>query len=217
MIFLIFLIGLVWILFCLFSGNYLTMLGIPVLFSVYYINEMGIDQLFPLLLLPFIFFTVTDIFAWREPFLKPKMWRKIEYLPSILVVIILVAYYFIYKPDFYKEKEDDFLESVILSIFILAGAFGITKMFITDLFYFLINRLKTVERTVVTKKTTKVKTTYESKTVIYYLQGDGERVRVNLLCVIYLHFFVKNKTAEFTFKRGLLGLEYCDRLPKIIN
>lgn len=218
MFFLIFLIAFVWILFCLFSGNYINILGIPVVFAVYYINEMGIDRLFPLMLVPFIFLLVIDIFVWREQFLKPKFWRRIEYIPSISIVIFLIAYYFIFEPDFYTEKTEDMLGFILVSIFMLAGAFGMTKMFITDLFYFLINRLKTFERYVVTKQIDKVKTAYESKTVIYYihLQG-GERVRVNLLCVLYLHFFAKNKTVEFTFKRGLLGLEYCDRLPKIIN
>jgi|GEM_PF-2489856 len=205
-----------------FNGNYYTLLAILFPGTVYLWFTKGFFFFFPLTMLPFLALLAFTLLAWRTPFFTPKVWTRFTYIISAVAPLAILFFLIIPRyslPNFGYTKQTSLLGIVLTSIGSLIVAFGCTKMFIVDVLQILINQIKTVSRTTITGRFTKVQSSTENRNVIYFLtlENSSEKIRINLLTVLYLNLFAKGKIIEFTFKRGFLGIEYCNRFPKLID
>ena len=188
---------------------------------IFFLVDKEIYFLFPLTIIPFLPFLILDVFIWREFYVKSPVWKKLKYIPSIISVITLIVIYFLFntKAEILEQiKEDNLIGFIFYRLFALVGLFVIAKMFITDLLFIIINRTKTVEKIKVSGRIDRIERSYESKMLVYRVRlQSSEKIRVNLIGLFYLHFFVKNQQVEFEFNKGILGFEYCSKLPKIVK
>ena len=220
MVYFFLIVGVLWIFFSLFGGNYLTgtsLCTFLILFALHIRNTY-----FPIVLfvIPLLSASVISILFWREFYRKPKYWKRIEILlcsiASFLILVLLII------PQSKLPNHGIFncslMYFILITICFLVITFFMTKMFIAELLFFLINQFKTESKQIVTGKVKRIFSKYEHKYLSHYMVIDNtnENIKINIITIFYLKLFAENKTIEIEFKKGFLGLEYSNRFPNIV-
>lgn len=202
---------------CISSGSLNVFPGILTPFLIYLV--LNSESLY--LSIPGLFFSLLGLFmfkvlGWDANPRKPLFWKIIQHLPSIIACVLVIIYYTI--PTYLAGKQH-IVSLISNSIMLLGFSFIITRSVITNPIYRLINMLYTKEKFLVRRKINAPKAERGYKSVAYYIhirETEDGIFYINSFLSVYLNYFVKGKTVEFTLKRGCLGLLYCSNFPKVV-
>ena len=217
----ILIISIIWIFFCLFSVNYLTLTSVCSLLIMYLLYMENIYVPLILLAVTLLSASIFRTLFWREFYRKPKFWKRIEILLCSIVSFFIFVFVIIPQSNVPNFEILDFnvIKFIILNICFVFTSFLIVKMFVVELLFFLINQCKTESKQIVTGKVKRIFSNHENKFLSHYMVMDNsnENIKINIITMFYLKSFAENKTIEIEFKKGFLGLEYSNRFPKIVS
>jgi hypothetical protein len=203
---------------CMSSGSLNVFSGILTPFLIYLV--VNSESLY--LSIPGLFFSLLGLFmfkvlGWDDNPKKPLFWKIIQHLPSIGACVLVIIFYII---PTYSTGKQGIISFIYTSIMFLVFSFIITRSVITNPIYRLINMLYTKEEFLVRRKilAPKLESGYRSATYYIHIRETEDGIfHINSILSIYLNYFVKGKTVEFTLKRGCLGLLYCSNFPKVVS
>jgi len=157
------------------------------------------------------------VLGWDDHPKKPLFWKIIQHLPGISACVLVTIFYII---PAYSTGKEGIISLIYTSIMFLGFSFMITRSVITNPIYRLINMLYTKEEFLVRRKVNAPRAERGYRSVAYYIhirETEDGIFHINCILSIYLNYFVKGKTVEFTLKRGCLGLLYCSNFPKVVS
>lgn len=205
------------VLFAGFSGNRYTFLAILLPVSVLHILTNDFAQYMYLAIFPVLSTMCFSLLVWRKPFFTPKIWTKISNIGSVILTFTILIFLLLKYAQEIREN--------LSFVFIIYGFLGLgllfifSKFFIFDVILILLNQTKTIDKNCVQARFLKIRGEARNKQLQYFvvLENKSERIRINVIAALYLTFFAKGKMIEITFKKGWLGIEYCNSFPKILK
>lgn len=203
---------------CISSGSLNVFPGILTPFLIHLV--LSSESLY--LAIPGLFFSLLGLFmfkvlGWDDHPKKPLFWKIIQHLPSIGACVLVTIFYII---PAYSTGKEGIISVIYTSIMFLGFSFIITRSVITNPIYRLINMLYTKEEFLVRRKVNAPQAERGYRSVAYYIhirETEDGIFHINSILSIYLNYFVRGKTVEFTLKRGCLGLLYCSNFPKVVS